>query len=142
MTHARETSPAEAAAAASGTLVRRHRLSTRVWHWVNVVAFVIMLMSGLMIFNAHPRLHWGDYGANYDPAWLEIGSDDGVKVWQNGQVIHSNQTTRALQQVQDKVTARLEPGRNLFVFKVDNGNGGGGFALGVRASEPVEVKTE
>jgi thiosulfate reductase cytochrome b subunit len=77
MTHARETSPAEAAAAASGTLVRRHRLSTRVWHWVNVVAFVIMLMSGLMIFNAHPRLYWGDYGANYDPAWLEIGSDDG-----------------------------------------------------------------
>jgi Ni/Fe-hydrogenase b-type cytochrome subunit len=57
-----------------GDVVRRHRLSTRVWHWVNVAAFVIMLMSGLMIFNAHPRLYWGQYGANYDPAWLEIGS--------------------------------------------------------------------
>ena len=34
-----------------------------------------MLMSGLMIFNAHPRLYWGEYGANPDPAWLEIGSD-------------------------------------------------------------------
>jgi thiosulfate reductase cytochrome b subunit len=34
-----------------------------------------MLMSGLMIFNAHPRLYWGQYGANPDPAWLEIGSD-------------------------------------------------------------------
>jgi len=33
-----------------------------------------MLMSGLMIFNAHPRLYWGEYGANPDPAWLEIGS--------------------------------------------------------------------
>ena len=33
-----------------------------------------MLMSGLMIFNAHPRLYWGQYGANSDPAWLEIGS--------------------------------------------------------------------
>ena len=33
-----------------------------------------MLMSGLMIFNAHPRLYWGHYGANYDYAWLEIGS--------------------------------------------------------------------
>ena len=30
-----------------------------------------------MIFNAHPRLYWGEYGANPDPAWLEIGSDDG-----------------------------------------------------------------
>ena len=42
-----------------------------------LVTLVIMLMSGLMIFNAHPRLYWGQYGANYDPAWLEIGSADG-----------------------------------------------------------------
>ncbi|MEO8142313.1 MAG: cytochrome b/b6 domain-containing protein, partial [Sphingomicrobium sp.] len=26
------------------------------------------------IFNAHPRLYWGQYGANADPAWFEIGS--------------------------------------------------------------------
>ena len=32
-----------------------------------------MLMSGLMIFNAHPRLYWGKYGANTDTAWLQIG---------------------------------------------------------------------
>ncbi|MFO1105023.1 MAG: cytochrome b/b6 domain-containing protein [Amaricoccus sp.] len=57
-----------------GDLVRRHRLSTRIWHWVNVVTLVIMLMSGLMIFNAHSRLYWGQYGANRDPAWLEINS--------------------------------------------------------------------
>jgi Ni/Fe-hydrogenase b-type cytochrome subunit len=55
-------------------LVRRHRLSTRLWHWLNVVAVFVMLMSGLMIFNAHPRLYWGEYGANFDHAWLEIGS--------------------------------------------------------------------
>jgi thiosulfate reductase cytochrome b subunit len=68
--------PAGTAPPQGGEVVRRHRLSTRVWHWVNVLTFVIMLMSGLMIFNAHPRLYWGQYGANYDPAWLEIGSDD------------------------------------------------------------------
>ena len=55
-------------------VVKRHRLSTRLWHWVNVVAVFVMLMSGLMIFNAHPRLYWGQYGANFDRAWLEIGS--------------------------------------------------------------------
>jgi Ni/Fe-hydrogenase b-type cytochrome subunit len=66
--------------------VRRHRLSTRVWHWVNVVAFVVMLMSGLMIFNAHPRLYWGQYGANPDPAWLEIGSDGGRGYLRVGEV--------------------------------------------------------
>src|SRR3546814_2562 len=54
--------------------VYRHRLPTRIWHWVNAVTLLVLLMSGLMIFNAHPRLYWGQYGANHDYAWLEIGS--------------------------------------------------------------------
>ncbi len=63
----------------AGDLVARHRLSTRIWHWLNFATLIIMLMSGLMIFNAHPRLYWGQYGANNDSAWLEIGSSAGVK---------------------------------------------------------------
>lgn len=54
--------------------VKRHSWPTRLWHWTNAIAMLIMLMSGLMIFNAHPRLYWGDYGANSDKAWLQIGS--------------------------------------------------------------------
>ncbi len=54
--------------------VIRHRLSTRIWHWLNALTGFVLLMSGLMIFNAHPRLYWGEYGANADYAWLEIGS--------------------------------------------------------------------
>ena len=67
---ARESAPGP------GDLVKRHRLSTRLWHWLNVVTLAVMLMSGLMIFNAHPRLYWGHYGANADPAWFEIGSTE------------------------------------------------------------------
>ena len=63
-----------AAEGVGGDLVTRHALTTRVWHWVNAVALLVMLMSGLMIFNAHPRLYWGEYGANPDPAWFEIGA--------------------------------------------------------------------
>lgn len=55
-------------------LVKRHSLTTRIWHWSNALTVLVMFMSGLMIFNAHPRLYWGEYGANADPAWLEIGS--------------------------------------------------------------------
>lgn len=54
--------------------VYRHRLPTRIWHWVNAVTLLVLLMSGLTIFNAHPRLYWGEYGANFDRAWLVIGS--------------------------------------------------------------------
>jgi thiosulfate reductase cytochrome b subunit len=63
--------------AGMGGSVRRHRLSTRLWHWLNAVVVTVMLMSGLMIFNAHPRLYWGKYGANPDRAWLEIARADG-----------------------------------------------------------------
>lgn len=55
-----------------GDVIKRHRLSTRLWHWTNALTLLVMLMSGLMIFNAHARLYWGDYGANDDKAWLVI----------------------------------------------------------------------
>jgi thiosulfate reductase cytochrome b subunit len=55
-------------------LVYRTRLPVRLWHWTNAVTIFVMLMSGMMIFNAHPRLYWGSYGANFDYAWLEIGN--------------------------------------------------------------------
>ena len=58
-----------------GDLVYRHRASTRIWHWLNALTVFVMLMSGLMIFNAHPRLYWGEYGANADRAWLQIGGN-------------------------------------------------------------------
>ncbi len=58
-----------------GELAKRHRLSTRLWHWTNALTIFIMLMSGLTIFNAHPRLYWGSYGANQDPAWLQIDNE-------------------------------------------------------------------
>ena len=50
----------------------RHRLPTRLWHWLNALTVFVMLMSGLMIFNAHPHLYWGQYGANFDHPWLSF----------------------------------------------------------------------
>jgi thiosulfate reductase cytochrome b subunit len=55
--------------AKAGDLVKRHGISTRIWHWVNAVAIIVMLMSGLTISNAHPHLYWGEFGANFDRPW-------------------------------------------------------------------------
>ena len=57
-------------------VVYRHRLATRIWHGINALTIFVMLMSGMMIFNAHPQLYWGQYGADDDHSWLEIGSID------------------------------------------------------------------
>lgn len=40
--------------------VYRHRLLVRISHWLNVPFLIILIMSGLQIFNAHPALYWGD----------------------------------------------------------------------------------
>ena len=61
-----------------GDLVPRHALSTRLWHWVNAVTLLVMLMSGLMILNAHPRLYWGHYGSDHDTAWLVLASMEDI----------------------------------------------------------------
>jgi Ni/Fe-hydrogenase b-type cytochrome subunit len=58
-----------------GDLVYRQRWPTRIWHWINAVTVLVMLMSGLMIFNAHPELYWGKYGADYEHPWLAIGNN-------------------------------------------------------------------
>src|SRR3954454_16176517 len=87
-TQVRNNQPDEAQVSSNGrgTLVKRHRLSTRVWHWVNALTVFLMLMSGLMIFNAHPRLYWGKYGANFDHPWLMIGSTPTTGYLQLGSV--------------------------------------------------------
>jgi thiosulfate reductase cytochrome b subunit len=60
-----------------GVAIYRHRLVTRISHWINVLCLSLLLMSGLQIFNAHPRLYWGQYGANADPAVMEMGAAQG-----------------------------------------------------------------
>jgi hypothetical protein len=40
--------------------VYRHRLPVRISHWLNVPFLIILIMSGLQIFNAHPALYWSD----------------------------------------------------------------------------------
>ncbi len=39
---------------------RRHAGLVRITHWINVVCFSLLLMSGLQIFNAHPALYVGE----------------------------------------------------------------------------------
>lgn len=52
--------------------MKRHPLSTRVWHWVNLPCLVVLFMSGLTISNAHRYLYWGDWGFAPEQAWLAV----------------------------------------------------------------------
>ncbi|WP_338445048.1 cytochrome b/b6 domain-containing protein [Pelagerythrobacter marensis] len=52
--------------------MKRHALSTRLWHWLNLACVVVLFMSGLNISNAHPHLYWGDWGFDPRDAWLSV----------------------------------------------------------------------
>lgn len=51
----------------------RHTVVVRISHWLNVLAILLLLMSGLQIFNAHPALYWGQKATFAEP-WLQMGA--------------------------------------------------------------------
>lgn len=54
-------------------VVKRHSLWTRLTHWLWVICLFFLLLSGLQIFNAHPRLYIGqESGFAYDNSVLSI----------------------------------------------------------------------
>ncbi len=71
---------------------------------------------------------------------LEIGSDDGAKIWVNDKLVHANNTARALQPAQDKADAQLREGWNALLVKVTQNNLGWGFCL--RISDPDGARME
>lgn len=50
-------------------VVVRHSLPLRIMHWINAICLLILLGSGLQIFNAHPALYWGQRSTFGHP-WL------------------------------------------------------------------------
>lgn len=77
----KRSSATEAGRTVQRRFIRRHSAVVRMTHWINVLCLSILLLSGLQIFNAHPRLYWGEYGADTDQAFIAIGShkyEDGL----------------------------------------------------------------
>ena len=58
---------------------------------------------------------------------LAVGSDDGVKVWHNGKLVHENWTPRGIEKDSDLIPLELEKGSNQILLKVQDMRGGWGF---------------
>ncbi|NOY81971.1 MAG: DUF1080 domain-containing protein [Kiritimatiellaeota bacterium] len=56
-------------------------------------------------------------------AKLFVGSDDGVKVWLNGNVVHENNVPRAFRWCEDSVPVVLLEGTNTLMLKITQGGG-------------------
>ena len=71
---------------------------------------------------------------------LGVSSDDSIKVWLNGEVVHTNAVNRGrggtpanIDGYQDKIEVNLEAGNNLLLVKVSERGGGWGQYVGIDA---------
>ncbi|MGB2819622.1 MAG: hypothetical protein WBF17_01475, partial [Phycisphaerae bacterium] len=71
---------------------------------------------------------------------LDIGTDDGVRMWVNGELVHANNAIRGLQPGQDKAQAVLREGWNDFLLKITQHTLGCGACVRIRSSDGAIVE--
>lgn len=71
---------------------------------------------------------------------LEMGSDDGIKAWLNGKLVHQNNTARAALPYTDAVDISLNPGWNGLLLKITQNDSPWEFCARIcrRDGRPVE----
>jgi hypothetical protein len=65
---------------------------------------------------------------------LGLGSDDGIKIWLNGEVVYVEETQRSCEGIASMAKATLRKGTNRLLVKIDNYILDWGFLLGVAKS--------
>jgi hypothetical protein len=70
---------------------------------------------------------------------LEIFSDDGVKAWIDGNLIHANNVMRPIMPDPDRVTITLEPGTHRLLLKVTQNNLPWGAIVRMRSVQDAPV---
>jgi hypothetical protein len=62
-------------------------------------------------------------------AYFTVGSDDGIKIWLNGKLVHRAAVLRALTLDEEGFSADMKAGENTVLAKIQQGKGGWGFAV-------------
>lgn len=93
------------------------------------------VMDLLKAFGGEQRVAYARtwvYSEEPQAARLELGTDDGVKVWLNQRVVHTNNIFRGLTPGEDKIKVSLNKGWNALLLKVTQLNAGWGFCARFR----------
>ena len=62
---------------------------------------------------------------------MKVGSDDSIKVWFNGEVVHKNAVDRGAGNFQDNFKVAVKKGKNLLLVKVSEKSGGWSMFVGM-----------
>ncbi|MHC4436935.1 MAG: HEAT repeat domain-containing protein [Planctomycetota bacterium] len=73
-------------------------------------------------------------------AILLMGSDDGIKAWMNGTVVHSNNVDRGQVVDQDMAPVKLKQGSNELLLKITQGGGGWSVCTRIVGADGLPIK--
>jgi len=74
------------------------------------------------------------------PVIIELGSDDGVKLWVNGGMIHHNNVERSVEFGDDIVRTTLNKGWNRVMMKVTQGIGDWGACMNIKSADYEKIE--
>ena len=69
--------------------------------------------------------------------FLSVGSDDGIRIWHNGKLIHDNWIPRGVNKDDDLVPVTLQPGSNQLLLKVQDMQLGWGFVVRILSMDAL-----
>jgi putative membrane-bound dehydrogenase-like protein len=73
-------------------------------------------------------------------AMILLGTDDGAKLYVNGEPIWGTNATRAAAPEQDTVSVKLKPGVNTVLLKIANGDGPHGFYMTILSEQELKSR--
>ena len=126
-----ETAPAKSYKGKGGAEVR--------WRTVRADDTGYIRLDNLIRPNEQAIVYAAAYVLSPDDreAALLVGSDDGIRVWLDGALVHTNPVYRAAEPDLDRVDVRLRKGWNKVLIKILQGAGGWGYYA--RFADPDSV---
>jgi hypothetical protein len=91
------------------------------WQRVKAKDGFVNMQTGLTKLDYTVGYAWTEFEVPADViGWLGIGSDDGVKIWLNGELVHDKWIRRISRIDDDVVPLRLKKGPNRILIKIQN----------------------
>ncbi|HIA66773.1 TPA: hypothetical protein EYN98_12070 [Candidatus Poribacteria bacterium] len=115
----------------------------QVWTWGEIAAtggnnvndILVKIGLGKGDINAHDSWAYIEFdAAEKKGVTAKVGSDDSIKVWLNGEVVHKNAVDRGAGDFQDTFKVDLVNGLNRLLVKVGEKGGGWSMFVGIDAN--------
>lgn len=105
------------------------------WERVKADNGYVNLQRGLVNLDYTVGYAWAEFDAPAaGKAWLGLGSDDGVKIWLNGALVHDKWIRRPSRIDDDVVPLQLKAGKNQILLKIQNATGEWSFLQRIRTA--------